>query len=110
MNKNKMKIKRIALTVAVLAVILALPASATGFGDTKIAKGILNLVNDVTTYLVILCPLVGGMAAVYFLIRKSAADEQDKKMWHGRVVNAIICGVAGMLVCGIISAGTGYFI
>lgn len=110
MNKNKMKIKRAVLIAAMLTVTLAVPASAAGFASSTIAIGIKNLINDVTTYLVILCPLVGGMAAVYFLIRKSAADEQDKKMWNSRAVNAIICGVAGMLVSGVISLISGYFI
>lgn len=110
MNNRTMKIKRSVLTVAVLTVMLALPASAAGFGDSIIAKGVSNLVKDVTSYLVVLCPLVGGMFAVYFMIRKSGADEQDKKMWHGRAVNAIISGVGGMLVSGLISVGAGYFI
>lgn len=103
MQKNKLLTATVALTM------LVTPASAAGFGDSEIAKGIKNMVNDVSSYLVVLCPLAGGAAAVYFIIRRSMADEQDGKMWDKRIKTAIICGVAGMLVSGIIAVVSSYF-
>lgn len=107
---NKTKIKRTVLIVSMLAMVMALPASAVEFADSTIAVGTKNLVSDVTTYLTVLSPLVGGLFAVYFAIRRAGADEADKKMWGGRITNAIVCGVGGMLVLGVISLISGYYL
>ena len=97
------------MTAAILSM-LVIPASAAGgFASSTLAVGIKNMVNDVSTYLVILCPVIGGASAVYFLIRRSMADEQDGKMWDKRIKMAILCGVAGMLVSGIIAMVSSYF-
>lgn len=79
------------------------------FAKSKFATGTKNLVVDIMYYLVILCPLFGGAFAVYYLIRRSMADETDGKMWTKRITTAIICGVLGSLVSGIIATGIKYF-
>ncbi len=77
--------------------------------SSTIGTGISALINDVLTWLMILSPIAGGAAATYFFIRKSAADEQDGKMWQKRIHTAIICGVAGLLSSVLISIVSGYF-
>lgn len=92
------------------AAALALSASASGsLQSSPIYTGMQNLLNDLSTMLMVLCPLIGGVAALYFVIRRSMADEQDGKMWTKRMTTAIICGVGGMLISGLISLLTGYF-
>lgn len=110
LNKKKPSALLKVLLLPVVLVMLTLPALAGGIADSQLGKGLMALVNDVTPWLVALCPLVGGLFAVYYLIRKGMAQEQqDKDMWMKRVKDAIIGGVAGMLVSGVIALLTSYF-
>ncbi len=84
-------------------------AEENGLMGSKVFTGTQKLINDATTGLTILCPIVGGLAAVYCLIRKALADEQDGKLWNKRITMSIICGVAGMLVTGIIAMIASYY-
>ncbi len=97
----------------ILTTLLVMTASATdtaGIKESTVYTGMLALVDDLTSILMVLCPMVGGVAALYCVIRRSMADEQDGKMWTKRISTAIICGVAGMLVSGLINLLKGYFI
>ena len=93
-----------------LLVLLATPVNAAGLQSSAIYTGFVNLLNDLTTALMVVCPISGTVAALYFMIRRSMADEQDGKMWTKRITTAIICGVGGMLVSGLISLLTSYFV
>lgn len=99
------------LSCALLALFFSVtPAFAAGnIQSSPLGQGIKNMLNDVSVFLVILSPLAGAAAGVYFLIRRSMADEQDGKMWNKRFSVAIVCGVAGMLVSGVISLVSSYF-
>lgn len=104
---------RKAATLCFLAAVMlfaASPASAAGFNDSTLYTGTINLINDVTGWLMVICPLVGGGAAVGFLIRRSMADEQEGKMWTNRIVIAIVCGVGGSLISGLIGIITSYYV
>jgi len=79
------------------------------FASSDLATGTKSLISDVSTWLVLICPVVAAAAAVFFLIRRAMADEQDGKMWNRRIQIAIICGVAGTLVSGIISLISSYY-
>lgn len=85
-------------------------ATGGGFAESKLATGTLNLANDVSSWLCMLGPVVGGLYAVYYLIRRSMADETDGKMWTKRAWTAGIIGVGVLLVSGIIALLTGYYI
>lgn len=100
--------KKLATAILMVALFVT-QAFANGIADSPIGEGIKNMLNDVSLYLVILCPIAGSVAAVYFLIRRSMADEQDGKMWDKRVKTAIICAAGGMLVSGIIALVSSYF-
>ncbi len=98
------------LTAAVLIpMLLATTAYADNISNSTVGTGLKNLLNDLSTYVVVLSPVVGGLAAVYSVIRRSMSDEQDGKMWEKRIKTAIICGVAGALVGGIIKLIASYF-
>lgn len=106
-DKNRWKKKLISL--AAMSTALLSTAQASGFQSSTIATGTKQLIQDVMGYAVVLCPIVGGLAAVYFLIRRSIADEQDGKMWMKRVTVAVGCGVGGALVSGIITMLASYY-
>lgn len=102
------QILSIVFAISVFVTVMISPVYAASIQDADFYKGLVNLLNDLMTVAMILCPIVGGLAAIFCLIRRSMADEQDGKMWTKRIVTAIICGVAGSLVTGIIALITSY--
>ena len=55
-------------------------ASGGGIQDSQIAKGTEKLIQDATTWLMVLAPVVAGLLIIYFCIRRSAADEMDQSV------------------------------
>ncbi len=105
---EKMKKKIVCLLMS--AALLITGAGATGnFASSDLALGTQRLLHDLTSFLTILCPVVGGLAAIICIARKAMSDEQDGKMWTKRMVVAIICGAGGALVSGIISTIASYY-
>jgi formate hydrogenlyase subunit 3/multisubunit Na+/H+ antiporter MnhD subunit len=89
--------------------------NATTTGGNKIAnsdfgKGTVNMFNDLSLYLLILSPIVGALCAIYFLIRKNAADEQDQKQWNKRLIITGVCVAGAVLVTSTINIITSYYI
>lgn len=112
-NQNK-KTNRFSLRYLLTAVcaifLLSTPVhAADSLQNHPAYTGMLSLLNDLTTALTVLCPITGAVAALFFVIRRSIADEQDGKIWTKRITTAIICGVGGMLISGIITLLTSYF-
>lgn len=105
-------VRRLLSTVFAVALFVAAmisPAYAARIQDSDFYKGSLNLLNDLSTAAIFAGPIVCGLVAVVFFIRKSMADEQDDKLWNKRIVKAIVCGVAIGLVSGIITLLTSYY-
>lgn len=102
-------IRKTIVISALMALLLSANALAVDISSSELGAGIKNMLNDVSKWLVILCPTAGGLSAVYFLIRRAMADEQDGKLWEKRIKVAIACGVAGTLVSGIIALIASYF-
>lgn len=107
--KRNNKQMQTAVLAALTAAFSVVPASANNIMDSVLGSGLVNLINDVSFSLVIICPLVGAAAAGYFFIRRGMSDEQDGKMWEKRIKIAIICGVGGCLTSVIIAVGSSYF-
>lgn len=84
-------------------------ASGGNIANSPIGQGLKNLLNDLSTYIMVLSPIVAGAAAGYFVMRRSMADEQDGKLWEKRIKTAVVCGVVGALVGGIIKLISSYF-
>lgn len=103
------KWKKKVICLMALSALLLTTAQAGGFESSPLATGTKQLIQDIMGYTVVLCPTAGGLAAVYFLIRRAIADEQDGKMWMKRVAVAIGCGVGGALVSGVISLLASYY-
>lgn len=77
--------------------------------QSQLAIGTQNLIQDVSNWLLILVPIVGGLCITAFAIARANADEQDKKMWTGRMKTAIISTVIGVCASGIISLVMSYY-
>ncbi|WOO35764.1 hypothetical protein R2R35_18460 [Anaerocolumna sp. AGMB13020] len=78
--------------------------------SSKAGSGLKNLLTDVSSFLLIISPIVGGLFAIYFFIRKNAADEQDQKQWNKRLVITGVSVIGAVLVSSGITLITGYFV
>lgn len=119
--KNKLKIlfeklkgfrKKAVAAVCSLSVMLmsAVPASAAGnLQDSEIVKGTEKLIGDVTTWLMVLAPVVAGMLIIYFCIRRAAADEVDQKKWNNRIVVAVVSCIGAVLGSALLNLILGYY-
>jgi len=88
----------------------AAAAPGTGaLGGSKIVTGTEQLIKDVTTWLMILAPIVAGMLIIYFCIRRSAADEMDQKKWNTRIIAAVISCIGAILGAATLNLIIGYY-
>lgn len=91
---------------------LMLPQTAYAADDvsgSKIVKGTEKLISDVTTWLMVLAPVVSGLLIIYFCIRRSAADEMDQKKWNNRIVVAIVSCIGAVLGSATLNLILGYY-
>ena len=98
-----------ALSMFVSITFMHTTAFATDFGDSKLATGTEALIHDVTKWLMVISPIATVLFVVYFLIRKSVADEMDAKKWNSRIVVALVCCVGAVLASAIVNLLVGYY-
>lgn len=98
-----------AVKTLMVAAMTAVPAPAAGVNDSNIVKGTEKLIGDVTTWLMILAPVVAGMLIIYFCIRRSAADEMDQKKWNNRIVVAVVSCIGAVLGAATLNLILGYY-
>jgi ABC-type molybdate transport system permease subunit len=111
------KLKQMGLTRKLPAFMLSafwmfshsMSALAAGIDDSKIVKGTEKLIGDVTTWLMILAPVVAGLLIIYFCIRRSAADEMDTKKWNNRIVVALVSCIGAVLGSDTLNLVIGYY-
>lgn len=77
--------------------------------DSKLVKGTEKLIGDVTTWLMVLAPVVAGLLIIYFCIRRSAADEMDSKKWNNRIVVAVVSCIGAVLGSATLNLIIGYY-
>ena len=104
--------KKVRASAAVLVAtsMMAVPAyAADGVQGSKIVTGTEKLIGDVTTWLMVLAPVVAGLLIIYFFIRRSAADEMDTKKWNNRIVVAIVSCIGAVLGSATLNLIIGYY-
>ncbi|MBW4085249.1 Mbov_0395 family pilin-like conjugal transfer protein [Paenibacillus sp. S150] len=77
--------------------------------DSKLVTGTEKLIGDVTTWLMILAPVIAGLLIIYFCIRRSAADEMDQKKWNNRIIVAIVSCIGVVLGSATLNIIIGYY-
>ena len=80
-----------------------------GINSSPIVSGTEKLIGDVTTWLMVLAPIVAGLLIIYFCIRRSAADEMDTKKWNNRIVVAIVSCIGAILGSATLNLIIGYY-
>ncbi len=112
---KKLKAKAKAVGAGLLTAFLMLQnstlayAAGGGIGGSQIAKGTEKLIQDATTWLMVLAPVVAGLLIIYFCIRRSAADEMDQKKWNNRIVVAIVSCIGAVLGSATLNIIIGYY-
>lgn len=101
----------VAAVCLLLAMLMsAAPISAAGnLTDSEIVKGTEKLISDVTTWLMVLAPVVAGMLIIYFCIRRAAADEVDQKKWNNRIIVAVVSCIGAVLGSALLNLILGYY-
>jgi len=102
------KLSAITLSVFIMLT-MSVPAYASGINSSPIVTGTEKLIGDVTTWLMILAPIVAGMLIIYFCIRRSAADEMDQKKWNTRIIAAIVSCIGAILGAATLNLIIGYY-
>ena len=105
-------LKKVQSSAAVLVAtsMMAVPAyAADGVQGSKIVTGTEKLIGDVTTWLMVLAPVVAGLLIIYFFIRRSAADEMDTKKWNNRIMVAIVSCIGAVLGSATLNLIIGYY-
>ena len=77
--------------------------------DSQIVKGTEQLIGDVTTWLMVLAPVVAGLLIIYFCIRRGMADEMDQKKWNNRIVVAVVSCIGAVLGSATLNLILGYY-
>lgn len=118
-NTNKLIFERRkrcckAAAVAVCCIFIMLINTVAAFAagnlqDSKIVEGTEKLIGDLTTWLMVLAPVVAGMLIIYFCIRRAAADEVDQKKWNNRIVVAVVSCVGAVLGSALLNLILGYY-
>ncbi|MEK4454021.1 Mbov_0395 family pilin-like conjugal transfer protein [Paenibacillus sp. FSL L8-0506] len=105
-------IRQIIVNIYAACWLLVAPPSAFASGDikgSKLVTGTEKLIGDVTTWLMILAPIVAGLLIIYFCIRRSAADEMDTKKWNNRIIVAIVSCIGAVLGSATLNIIIGYY-
>ena len=108
-----MKAKNLLKTVIGTLVVMmmsSVPVMADTVKDSQIVKGTEKLIQDVTTWLMVLAPIVGVLLIIYFFIRRSAADEIDQKKWNNRIVTVIVSVIGAVLASATLNLIIGYYV
>lgn len=103
---------RIVTAIILLGLLLLKAPAAYASGDikgSKLVTGTEKLIGDVTTWLMILAPVIAGLLIIYFCIRRSAADEMDTKKWNNRIIVAIISCIGAVLGSATLNVIIGYY-
>lgn len=111
-KKNRIKFKAVSIRLLTAFLMLQngmVAYAAGGIGSSQIAKGTERLIQDATTWLMILAPVVAGLLIIYFCIRRSAADEMDQKKWNNRIVAAIVSCIGAVLGSATLNIIIGYY-
>ena len=100
----------VGLSTLAASFFMSVPAYATGgVQDSQIVTGTEQLIGDLTTWLMVLAPVVSGLLIIYFCIRRSMADEMDQKKWNNRIVVAVVSCIGAVLGSATLNLILGYY-
>ena len=110
-GRLKQTVRAVGVGIATLTAsfFMSAAAYAAGVQDCQIVKGTEKLVGDVTTWLMVLAPVVAGLLIINFYIRRGMADEMDQKKWNNRIVVAVVSCIGAVLGSATLNLILGYY-
>lgn len=105
LGKNIVQLTMVALSV----LLLSAPTFANTISGSVLATGTQSLINDITTWLMVLAPVLAGVLIMYYCIRRSAADEMEQKQWTNRITAAVISCIGCIVGSVILNIIIGYY-
>ncbi len=105
--KNLRKIEKVGLVLTSL--FCYTNTSLATIQDSTIVTGTEKLINDLTSWLLVLAPVLTVLLIGYFFLRKSASDEMDAKRWDNRIKVALISCVGVVVASGLINVIMSYY-
>ena len=105
--KNLRKIEKVGLVLTSL--FYYTNTSLATIQDSTIVTGTEKLINDLTSWLLVLAPVLTVLLIGYFFLRKSASDEMDAKRWDNRIKVALISCVGVVVASGLINVIMSYY-
>lgn len=107
--------KILAAAVAVTAMLSQLSVYAVDetkdtIGNSKPVTGTKNLLNDISSALMVIAPILCGVVIVFFLLRmKTATEEHEKAKWKKNAIGAGVTLAIVFSVSSIIAIITNYY-
>lgn len=111
LDKTKKAVWAASVVISTLAAsfFMSAPAYAANVQDSQIVKGTEKLIGDLTTWLMVLAPVVAGLLIIYFCIRRGMADEMDQKKWNNRIMVAVVSCIGAVLGSATLNLILGYY-
>lgn len=111
LDKTKKAVWAASVVISTLAAsfFMSTPAYAANVQDSQIVKGTEKLIGDLTTWLMVLAPVVAGLLIIYFCIRRGMADEMDQKKWNNRIMVAVVSCIGAVLGSATLNLILGYY-
>ncbi|WP_317399349.1 Mbov_0395 family pilin-like conjugal transfer protein [Anaerotruncus colihominis] len=99
----------VSLSTLAASFFMSAPAYAADVQSSQIVQGTEQLIGDLTTWLMVLAPVVSGLLIIYFCIRRGMADEMDQKKWNNRIVVAVVSCIGAVLGSATLNLILGYY-
>lgn len=77
--------------------------------ESSIVTGTEALISDLTSWLLILAPVLTVLLVGYFFLRKAASDEMETRKWDNRIKIALISCVGVIVASGLINVIMSYY-
>lgn len=97
------------MVLAVTGQMLTNTVFATDIAGSALATGTEKLIQDATTWLMVLAPVFAGMMIIYYCIRRASADEMEQKQWTQRITAAVISCIGAILGAATLQMIVGYY-
>ena len=106
--KNLRKIGKVGLVITSLLFLQSI-SFASSIQDSVLVTGTTKLINDLTSWLLILAPVLTILLIGYFFLRKAVGDEMDSRRWDNRIKIAVMSCIGVILASALVSVITGYY-
>lgn len=98
--KKTTKNLKLKISVVLITMLMSQTAFANEITNSNIFKGAQNLIKDLSTGIMIISPIAGGLYLGYCFLRKKFAEDHDKTKWDKNIKVAIFC------IIGVFSSST----